>query len=402
MQAPSPPLPRDLPPALRALVARGAALVAPRTAADRNVAPRPVRELCDQALARPIGAPRLSTLATEASRVVVIVSDATRDEPREAMFDAVRRELAHVPDANITLMVGGGTHAPRPADTVLGEATRGRHPVVIHDGADASLTVDLGTTAEGTRVRIHQLVADADLVITTGRIRPHYFAGFSGGAKGIFPGCGHSVDIRQNHLLKADPSARLGRLDDNRCRLDIEDAASRTRGARYLINVVADCDGEYVAAFAGDIVTAHRAACAAAEPYFRATGPRADIVVTSDLPPVTDSLYQASKLLPPAGALLRDGGTAIVLAPCPEGIGPLQTVNEGIYRLGIRHHLPEGHRILLVSDMDEATASTSYATPAPSLEAALARAGAPPTGPLSGLVTVTWRAGELIASPTPA
>lgn len=69
-------------------------------------------------------------------------------------------------------------------------------------------------------------------MITTGRIRPHYFAGFSGGAKGIFPGCGHAVDIRQNHLLKADPSARLGRLDDNRCRLDIEDAASRTRGAR--------------------------------------------------------------------------------------------------------------------------------------------------------------------------
>ena len=34
-------------------------------------------------------------------------------------------------------------------------------------------------------------------------------------------------------------------------------------------------------------------------------------VVSSDLPPVTDSLYQASKLLPPAGALLKDGGTAI-------------------------------------------------------------------------------------------
>lgn len=383
-----------LPQTLSALVARGAALVAPRSASELGLVETPVLALARAALAAPIGSPRLASLATASSRVVVLLSDATRDEPRMDLLAAIREELAHVPDSRITLVVAGGTHAPRPAATVIDEASLARHPIVVHDGADLGSTVDLGETAEGTRVRVARVVAEADVVVSTGRIRPHYFAGFSGGAKSIFPGCAYAIDARQNHLFKGDPSARLGRLDDNRCRLDLEHAARRVRGATFLLNAVADLDGAYVSAFAGDLVAAHRAACEAARPLFVAAGPRARLVVTSDLPPVTDSLYQASKLLPPAGALLERFGTAVVLAACPEGIGPLETVNKGIYELGVRHHLPEGHRIRLVSDMAAAVVAESYATHAESLEAALEEAGFGAS--LTG-VTIAWRAGELIA-----
>jgi hypothetical protein len=72
--------------------------------------------------------------------------------------------------------------------------------------------------------------------------------------------------------------------------------------------------------------------------------------------------------------LLRDGGTVIVAAECPEGTGPLQVVNEKIFALGVRRYLPERHRLFLVSGMDEATVAGTYATFAPSVEWALERA----------------------------
>lgn len=387
--------PDDLPAELAALCARGAALVRPKTHRDLGLRARPVDELAADALSAPVGCAPLSQDVPSSARVVVVVSDATRDEPRMELFRALRRELSHVPDARVSLVVASGTHTPRDAGTVIDADVRARHPVHVHDGHRADGVVDVGTTSRGTRVRIARAIAEADVVVTTGRIRPHYFAGMSGGTKGIFPGCALAVDARQNHLHKAHPQARLGRLDDNPCRLDMEEAARLLPARLFMLNVVADCDGAYTHAFAGDIVEAHRAASRAAAPAFEAEAGPARVIVTSDLPPVTDSLYQASKLLPPVGAVLEPGGTAIVLAACPEGIGPLETVNEGIYRLGIRHHLPEGHVIDLVSSLDEATVARSYARYASSLAAALARAGVPAAGPVEG-VAVAWRAGELV------
>jgi nickel-dependent lactate racemase len=226
-------------------------------------------------------------------------------------------------------------------------------------------------------------------------VRPHYFAGFSGGAKGIFPGCGYGIDVRQNHALKADPSARLGRLDDNRCRLDMEAAAALLPTPKYLLNVVADCDHGSVDAVAGDIVVAHREAARRAERWFSIAAPRSSIVVTSDRPPVTSSLYQASKLLPPAGAVLAPGGTAVLVADCAEGTGPLEVVNKGIYELGVRHALPPDHVVRLVSELAEPVAQTTYARPAASIDVALADAGRSPKAPLDDVV-VLWRAGEMI------
>lgn len=381
-----------LPAPLAALLERGATLVAPSPAPQSAAVP--LEDLCRQALAAPTGAPPLATLAGPRSRVAIVVSDATREEPRSEMVRALREALAAVPDGQITLVVASGTHAPRDPATVLDEGLRGRHPVVVHDGHDAGCVVEAGTTAAGTRVRLHRALMEADLVVSTGRIRPHYFAGYSGGAKGVFPGCAAAADARQNHLFKASERARLGRLDDNPCRLDMEEAARLLPGATYLLNVVADCDGRYVAAAAGDLVAAHREACRAAAPLFDAPGPASSVIVVSDLPPVTSSLYQASKLLPPAGALLEPGGHAIMVADCEEGIGPVQVVNEGIYRLGIRHHLPEGHQIRLVSSMTAEETRKSYATPAASLEEALRGAGCGAS--LAGVV-VLWRAGEAVA-----
>jgi lactate racemase len=339
--------------------------------------PPPVPDLpgaLDQALAHPIGARPLAEVATARSRVVVIVSDGSREEPRAELFSAVRRALAAVPDDHLTIAVANGTHRPGPVERLgLPPEALARHRVVNHDARDEGAMVEMGRTSRGTRLRVNRCVAEADLVVTTGRVKPHYFAGYGGGVKGIFPGLGHDQDIRQNHRLKADPASRLGRADGNPCREDLEEAVRRLGRDTYLLNVV-EAGGVVLGAVAGDVVYAHREGVRLARPWCEADAAPADVVVVSAPLPVTQSLYQASKLVPPAGILLRDGGVVIVCAECPEGVGPLEIVNEGIFRLGVRRYLPERYTLLLVSGMDAATVGETYATYAPSLAAALARA----------------------------
>jgi nickel-dependent lactate racemase len=343
-------------------------------------------DLCRDALRAPIATKGLPELARRARRIVVILSDSTRDEPRREMLDALFDVL---PRSTVTLVVATGTHGA--GDDVVPDRYRDL-PAVVHDGTDIEAMVDLGTTARGTRVRILREVADADLIVVTGRIRPHYFAGYSGGVKGLFPGCAFKEDILKNHLLKADRTARLGRVDGNECRADMEEAAGFVTGDVFVLNVLADCDGAPRRAASGHPIAAHRALVADAHALFSVRVPRAPVVVVADRPPVTRSLYQASKLLPPAGAVLDEGGTVVLVAECDGGIEPVDRVNDGIYRLGVARQLPESHRVILVSSLPPETVARSYAAYAPDLQSALEMAGAG----ADEVVPAIWRAGEAI------
>ncbi len=370
----------------------------------RLVAPPPARAVpdlagaLDAALAHPTGARPLAGIATARTRVVVIVSDASRDEPRAELFAAVRRALAAVPDDHLTLAVANGTHAPGALERLgLPPDVLRRHRVVNHDGRDEASMVEMGRTSRGTRVRVNRCVAEADLVVTTGRVKPHYFAGYGGGAKGIFPGLGHEADVRQNHELKADPASALGAADANPCREDLEEAVRRLGRDTHILNVV-EVGGAVVGAVAGDVVYAHREGVRMARPFCEVHAERADAVVVSAPLPVSSSLYQASKLVPPAGLLLKDGGTIVLAAECPEGTGPLPTVNEKIFELGVRRYLPGRHRLFLVSAMDEETVGATYATWAPSVEWALLRAR-DAAGMATLDVAVLPDAGDLVPRP---
>jgi nickel-dependent lactate racemase len=325
----------------------------------------------ENALAKPTGARRLDEAARTASRAVIIVSDASRDEPRAELYRAARRALAALPAERITLAIANGTHGPAPLGE-LGlppEALRD-HAIVNHDARDDAAMVEIGVTARGTRVRVHRCVVDADLIVATGRVKPHYFAGYGGGAKAVFPGLGHDTDVRQNHLLKADLASALGRVDGNPCRDDIEEAVRLLGRECHLLDVV-EISGAIIGAVAGDLVAAHREGVRLARPWCEVRARKADVVVVSAPLPVSGSLYQASKLVVPSGMLLRDGGVVVLAAECPLGVGPLKVVNEGIFRLGVRRSLPENYRLLLVSSMSEATVRETYAEYAPSLAAAV-------------------------------
>jgi nickel-dependent lactate racemase len=159
---------------------------------------------------------------------------------------------------------------------------------------------------------------------------------------------------------------------------------------------VVEAGGAILGAVAGDVVLAHREGVRRLAPWVEVRAAPADVVIVSAPLPVTGSLYQASKLVPPAGRLLKPGGVVILAAECGEGTGPLTVVNEAIFALGVRRYLPERYTLLLVSSLDEATVARTYARHAPSLEAALAEARRL-TGP-AARVLVLPDAGDLVPS----
>lgn len=332
----------------------------------------------DPALASPIGSARLEERVRGARRVLVIVSDRTRAEPRDAMLRAI---LARIPPAvSVRVAVATGTHGPcRVEDLGIGADLAARiDGWVMHDGERREELVVLGTTRRGTPVAVNRAVVEADLVVATGCIIPHYFAGYGAGIKAVFPGLGGSREVRMNHELKAEPGARAGVVDGNPCREDLEEAADLLPAPMFLLDLVLDDDGGVRAAVAGDVRTAFRAGAALCAPLYSVRAPRAGCVVVSGRGPITASLYQASKLVAAAAPLVAEGGTVVVVAECWLGTGPLEIVNRGIFEIGIRPRLPREHRVLLVSSLGPEVVAATYCQHAASLEAALEGVADPP------------------------
>lgn len=359
--------------------------------------PPPLDSLLEAALDAPIGRPRIEQLVRPGAKVTVIVSDATRTEPRGAFLEHLR---ARLPPVVWTLAVATGTHGP--AD--LGALALPEHLVrdariVNHDGHAAAELVTLGTTRRGTPARIHRCAVEAELVIATGCIRPHYFAGFGAGVKALFPGLGEAAAIRQNHALKTQPGARAGVVEGNPCREDLEEIAALVPAPTYLLNGVCgppagDTSTEPVrAAVAGDPIAAFRAGAARARPWFTVRAPRAPLVIASDALPVTASLYQAAKIAAAAAPLVAEGGTLAIVAECAAGVGPLDVVNEAIFRIGVLPRLPRGATLALVSALPPAEVARTLLTYAPSLEPLIRAAGDP--------LVVLPRASQLLVEALP-
>jgi nickel-dependent lactate racemase len=280
--------------------------------------------LLREALAHPTGTAPLRALARPGQRVVIVTSDTTRPCPSDRMLPPILDELAAagVPDSDITIVVALGLHHPMgPAEleAAVGPVIYRRARVINHDPAD---TVQLGVTVAGTPVEIFRPVVEADLRICLGNLEFHYFAGYSGGAKAILPGCASEAAIRANHAMMVHPEATAGRIEGNPVRVDLEEGA-RMVGVDFILNVLVDGEHRIVGAVAGNVIHAHRQGCEQVVRRGRIKIPRrADIVLASaGGHPKDIDLYQAQKALDNASHAVRKGGVIVLAAECGEGLG---------------------------------------------------------------------------------
>ena len=285
--------------------------------------PDPVGEI-RRALANPIGMPGLRDAAKNAKTVVIAADDLTRQTPMKLIIPEILAELnrAGVRDEQVTILIALGTHRPMTAAEItahFGEAVTRRVKVVNHPWQDPAQMADLGETSNGTPVQICRLALEADFLIGLGSIVPHHIPGFSGGAKIVQPGISGAATTGATHFLS--PRTRRSYLGsgENPVRTEMETIAERV-GLKAILNVVLDPKGDLLRAFFGDFRAAHRSGVEfSRKVYGVAYQTPADIVIAGSHP-CDIEFWQAHKSLYPADMLVRDGGTIIVVTPCPEGV----------------------------------------------------------------------------------
>ena len=277
-----------------------------------------------QALASPIGTPRLRDLVRPGEKIAIVTSDITRPMPTWVVMPPLLEELysAGVRPEDITQVFALGSHRPHTEAEQRHLAGEQGFAQITCVDSDVTDCVHVGVTARGTPVDIDRRVAEADRRICLGNIEYHYFAGYSGGAKAIMPGVSTRAAIQSNHSRMVEADARAGKLAGNPVREDLEEAATIV-GVDFILNVVLDAHKEIIRAVAGDVTAAHRAGCAFLDTLYRKEIPaRADIVLVSQGGAPKDlNLYQTQKALDNAKHAVRDGGVVILVGSCREGLG---------------------------------------------------------------------------------
>jgi len=277
------------------------------------------------ALQNPIGSQPLLERISPDAKICIAFTDITRATPNDRIIPWLLEHLGG-PNDNITLLNQLGTHRPNTREeleTMLTPEVVANYRVLNHEPENPKELVQVGTTADGTPALLNRHIVEADLRIITGFIEPHFFAGFSGGVKGIMPGCAGLETVMSNHGAKniGDPQATFGVTEGNPLWEELRDIALKT-GPSFLLNITLNEQRDITNVFAGDIIEAHKTGCVfVKKSAMQPVDQPFDIVVTTNSGyPLDLNLYQGVKGMSAGARVLKEGGTLILAAECREGV----------------------------------------------------------------------------------
>ena len=283
------------------------------------------------ALDAPIGAAPLRDWLSNAgpsARICIVFTDITRATPNERIIPWLLDYLraAGAAPSQVTLLNALGTHRPnsrQQLETMLTPAVVRDYRILNHEPENPAALVQLGVTAAGAPALLNRHLVEADLRIVTGFIEPNFFAGFSGGPKGIMPGVAGMETIISNHGREniGHPAAAFGVTEGNPLWEEMRDIALRA-GPSFLINVTLNERRAITGIFAGGLIQAHKVGIEfVRQSAMQPVDDLFDIVITTNSGyPLDQNLYQAVKGMSAAARIVKKGGAIIIAAECRAGI----------------------------------------------------------------------------------
>lgn len=279
-----------------------------------------------QALRTPIGSVPLLQRIQPTDKICILFTDITRATPNDRILPWLLEHLDGHPRENILLLNQLGTHRPNTQaelERMLTPEVVRNYRVVNHEPENEQALVQLGVTHDGTPALINRHAVEADVRIVTGFIEPHFFAGFSGGPKGIMPGVAGLRTVMSNHGYRniGDPRATFGITVGNPLWEELRDIALRA-GPSFVLNVTLNEERQITNVFAGELLAAHQTGIE----YVRSSAMQKvkapfDVVVTTNSGyPLDMNLYQGVKGMSAGARILEDQGTLILAAECREGV----------------------------------------------------------------------------------
>jgi nickel-dependent lactate racemase len=275
-------------------------------------------------------------LPLDGKRVLVIIPDGTRTAPIPLFFRLLYEQLGHRV-ARLDYLIALGTHPPmseEAIDRLVGVAARERterYPnvhVFNHHWAEPEMLQTIGVISrqeaesltEGllvdeVRVTLNSLIFEYDQLIICGPVFPHEVAGFSGGAKYLFPGIAGPDIINFTHWLGAlVTSMRTIGVKDTPVRRVIHRAAAFVPCPLLCLALVfrgQELHGLYIGSHAEAF---DRAADLSAQLNIIIV-PRLFQRVLSMPATIYDDLWTAAKAMYKTEPAIADGGEVIIYAP---------------------------------------------------------------------------------------
>lgn len=278
----------------------------------------------------------LEPMALGGKRVLVIIPDGTRTAPIPLLFRLLNEQLA-LEVARLDYLIALGTHPPmtEEAITLLVGATAlersEKYPnVTIYnhrwDQLEALQTIGTISRDEAAHltdglfvadvpITLNRMIFDYDQLIICGPVFPHEVAGFSGGAKYLFPGIAGAEIINFTHWLGAlVTSMHTIGVKDTPVRRVIHRAAEFVDKPILCLALV--MKGSVLhGLYAGPHQGAWSAAADLSARLNILTLPHAFTRVLSIPSPIYDDLWTAAKAMYKTEPLIADGGEVIIYAP---------------------------------------------------------------------------------------
>jgi len=277
------------------------------------------------ALNNPIGSEPLQDMVSVNQTVSIVISDITRPTPNHILVPLLIETLAHVPLENFVIINGTGTHRDQTREELvqmLGEDIVSKVKIVHNHCNDKDTLKKVGHSQYGCDVYLNKDYVESDFKIVTGFIEPHFFAGFSGGPKGIMPGIAGIETIMTFHNAKmiGDIRSTWGNMQDNPVQNMTREINAMCK-PDFMLNVTLNKEKAITEVFAGELYEAHDKGCeyAKAHAMFKCDE-RFDVVIASNSGyPLDQNLYQTVKGMSAAHKVVKEGGSIIMLSECSDG-----------------------------------------------------------------------------------
>src|SRR5438270_10619582 len=277
-----------------------------------------------------------ASLPVDHKRVLVIIPDGTRTAPIPLMFRLLYEQIGRRA-AQLDYLIALGTHPPMSEEAidhlvgVTGQERTRRYPnvrVFNHAWNDPQALRTIGVISrqeaaaltggllvDEVAVTLNRMIFEYDLLMICGPVFPHEVAGFSGGAKYLFPGIAGPDIINFTHWLGAlVTSMRTIGIKDTPVRRVITQAAGFvTRPLLCLAMVMQGQDlhglyiGDHLEAWsqAADL-SAQLDITYVARPFHKVLSAPAEMY---------DDLWTAAKAMYKTEPAIADGGEVIIYAP---------------------------------------------------------------------------------------
>ncbi|MBD3168564.1 MAG: nickel-dependent lactate racemase [candidate division Zixibacteria bacterium] len=325
--------------------------------------------------------------------LLIIINDHTRFTPSGLILAGLKEYLDKID--RIEVLIATGTHRAPTEDELkkLLGSTYSKYKGVTraHDCLDDSQHYLAGKLSSGIDVYLDNSVDIFDNILVIGSVEPHFFAGYTGGRKGIFPGVALKQSIIDNHVKAIDRDVQPMELD-NPIHRDMDEVINLLPGKNiFSIQTVHNPDRSIAGLFCGEIHRSFSEAVELAERiYVRDVDKLYDIVIAVVSSPLDIDLYQIQKSFENTKFGVKPGGVIILVSECRDGVGPddwlrlssrynsstevLENAQDarmfGFHKLYRPARFMENSRIFVVSGVENYFVKSVFLTPKQDLQSA--------------------------------